>query len=143
MTSKGLDEDAIAERADTWIRILSWIIPLGLFPIASEAFGTRKPLATWTITAVTVLASAVFMPVAWGFLEAGVGTLNLMQWSGNRQAMQKKIGEAIREMAKYAEAPESRDHPRPGADGPGKRGSDGTLGTQDAPNGTDRPRKRV
>ena len=36
-------------------------------PIRSEAFGTRKPYAIWTIAMLTILASLVF------FTASGIG----------------------------------------------------------------------
>jgi membrane associated rhomboid family serine protease len=60
VTSKGFDEDDLAVNADTWIRIVSFIVPFGLFPVASEAFGTRKPYATWAIVILTVVVSTVY-----------------------------------------------------------------------------------
>ncbi len=43
VTSKHLDEDEVAMRARTWLRVVSWFMPLGISPVASEAFGTQKP----------------------------------------------------------------------------------------------------
>jgi membrane associated rhomboid family serine protease len=109
VTSKGFDEDDFAVRADTWIRIVSWIVPLGLFPVASEAFGTRKPYATWVITGVTVLASVLFFAVLFG---AGDGDdvdpafMNLMQWTGSRKVtdrMRERFVERATEELKRSE----------------------------------------
>ncbi len=80
VTSRGLDEDALAVRADTWIRTLSWFVPFGLFPIASEAFGNHKPRAIWWITGITVAASLLFFVALLG----GDGSAReLMMWSGD------------------------------------------------------------
>jgi membrane associated rhomboid family serine protease len=95
VTSKGFDEDDFAERAHTWIWVISWIIPFGLYPVASEAFGTRKPYATWVITGITVLASLLFFPVVYGdkkIAEVDPAFMNLMEWTGSR-----KVTERMRE----------------------------------------------
>jgi len=62
LTSQGVDENLLYEYAQQWIRwvsLLVWVTPLPI-PIRSEAFGTRKPYAIWTIAAATVLASITF-----------------------------------------------------------------------------------
>src|SRR5688572_2884032 len=86
--SKGFDEDSMAETSDTWIRIVSWVIPFGLFPVASEAYGTRKAYVTWAITVITIVASIAYFPVLWrseSYSDAGT-SLNLMHWYGSREA---------------------------------------------------------
>jgi len=92
VTSKGFDEDDFAERADAWIRLISWIIPFGLYPIASEAFGTRKPYATWVITGITVLASLLFFAVILGdkdVAQVDPALMNLMEWTGSRTVTER------------------------------------------------------
>jgi membrane associated rhomboid family serine protease len=82
VVSKGLDEEALEQRADTWIRTASWFIPLGIFPIASEAFGTKKPLATWIIFAITTIVSIWFMITLQTQEDPSLAVMNLMQWNG-------------------------------------------------------------
>ncbi len=62
LTSGGMDEDVLVERASEILRWISWILPWTIFPlpIASEAFGTRKPYAIWGIAAFTILVSLIF-----------------------------------------------------------------------------------
>lgn len=103
LLSKDIDEDAIHVRAENTMMFISWIIPFGLFPIASEALGTKKPLTTWIITGVTALCSIAFM-IAMGSARpqldfdknddfivtySGVSptVLNLMLWSGDHQKL--------------------------------------------------------
>jgi membrane associated rhomboid family serine protease len=85
VVSKGLDEDALAIRADTWIRVASWFMPFGLFPIASEAFGTKKPTASLVIAALTAVASLAFF-IAYlttpNSQRPDPAIQNLMQWNG-------------------------------------------------------------
>ena len=79
--SRGIDENDLAIRADTWIRGLSFVIPFGLFPVASEAFGTRRPIVTYFITAVTVVASIAFY-IAMSGNHPSADVQNLMLWGG-------------------------------------------------------------
>jgi membrane associated rhomboid family serine protease len=60
VTSRALDENDLAIRTDTWVRLVSWILWFGLFPIASEAFGTKKAKSIWWITGITIAASLLF-----------------------------------------------------------------------------------
>ena len=64
VVSRGLDDDGIEVRARSWIGVISWVVPFGLFPIASEAYGTKRPAAIWWITGITVAASLLFFAAA-------------------------------------------------------------------------------
>jgi membrane associated rhomboid family serine protease len=81
VVSRGLDENQLAINADAIIRAVSWLVPFGLFPIASEAMGRHKPVATWVLAAVTLVASVAFY-VAMQADEPAAATLNLMCWAG-------------------------------------------------------------
>lgn len=99
VVSKGLDEDDLAIRADTWIRTLSWIIPFGLFPIASEAFGTRKPLTTWVLFTATTIASILFTITLHAQGEdASPAVLNLLQWNGDPQVVDPELAALLNEI---------------------------------------------
>lgn len=120
LLSKELDEDAIHIRAENTMMFISWIIPFGLFPIASEALGTKKPLTTWIITGVTALCSVAFMlAMNQGASEVvdeeedfvvsaesgpSPGLQNLMLWSGDPE---KEIA-AIREATEITKEDEQR-----------------------------------
>jgi membrane associated rhomboid family serine protease len=108
LTSKDVNQDELVEKADGWIRAVSFILRFGLFPIASEAFGTCKPLATRAITAVTVVASLLFLPVAWDLVQPSSTTYNLMQWSGSRQEAQKQYDETLARIKRAKGAAQSR-----------------------------------
>ncbi len=71
---------ATAESVLTW---LSWLIPWGIYPIASEAFGTRKPWVTRVIGGVTVLVSVWYMIAYIYTTESSPGLANLMLWGGD------------------------------------------------------------
>jgi len=61
VTSRALDENDLAIRTDTWVRLVSWILWFGLFPIASEAFGTKKAKSIWWITAALIHAGILHL----------------------------------------------------------------------------------
>jgi membrane associated rhomboid family serine protease/pSer/pThr/pTyr-binding forkhead associated (FHA) protein len=88
LTAQGLDEDTLYVRAENAIRLISWLVPFGLYPVASEARGHSKPYAVWTIAALTLLASFVFFAFLWTApddeLPAGS---NLMLWVGDAHAL--------------------------------------------------------
>ncbi|MCL2639281.1 MAG: rhomboid family intramembrane serine protease [Phycisphaerales bacterium] len=60
ITSLGRDENMLYANAETIIRAVAWIIPLGWSPIASEAYAARKPIVTWIVAAITIVISFVF-----------------------------------------------------------------------------------
>lgn len=54
------DTDRLYENAEKIIEGLSWISWLGIYPIGSEAYGTRKPYAIFGIVVVTIFVSSLF-----------------------------------------------------------------------------------
>ena len=62
LTARPRDEFELHERADYWIRAVSWIVwmPPQPIPVSSDAHGRRRPWATWLIVFVTVIASVAF-----------------------------------------------------------------------------------
>lgn len=89
--SRGMDEDD-TEKQDKWIDVISWIVPLNLIPIGSEAFGAHKGRAVWYITAITVLVSLWFLVVNIG--AHGRNFANLELWAGSREASEQLFAEA-------------------------------------------------
>jgi membrane associated rhomboid family serine protease len=80
ITSHGVDENVLQGNAETTVRVISWLIPFGLYPIASEAFGARKPYVIWAVAALTVLTSIAF----WGYSQAApVAAMDLALWGGS------------------------------------------------------------
>ncbi|HVS73150.1 MAG TPA: rhomboid family intramembrane serine protease [Phycisphaerae bacterium] len=63
ITAMGRDEDALYRNAEAIIRPLSWLLRLGLYPIASEAYATKKPIAIWAIAILTTICSIAFFVV--------------------------------------------------------------------------------
>jgi membrane associated rhomboid family serine protease len=86
ITAQGMDEDVLYTRAETWINLISWIVwvtPLPM-PLASEAYGGRKPFTIWAVAALTILASIIFFASQSG-ASAG-DTKNLMLWNPRGQS---------------------------------------------------------
>ena len=99
LTAQGLDEDTLRDRAWKTIWVLSWLIPFGIFPIASEARGDSKPYAVWAITLITVVASFLYFAVDWATdssqLPAGAG---LMLWAGDRDAAAARSRQLLQDL---------------------------------------------
>jgi len=80
--AQDVDVDRVYMNTERIIRVLSWIIPFGIYPIASEAFGTRKPYVVRSIAIVTVAASIWFWVAGISGAAEPDALLELMLWSG-------------------------------------------------------------
>ncbi len=80
ITAHGLDEDQLYGTAETAVRVISWFLPFGLYPIASEAYGAFKPYVTWAIALLTIVTSVCFWAV--GGSSRGASR-QLMLWAGS------------------------------------------------------------
>ena len=80
--AQDVDLDRVYINAERIIRVLSWIIGFGIYPIASEAFGTRKPYVVRSITIVTIAASIWFWVAGISGAAEPDALLDLMLWSG-------------------------------------------------------------
>ncbi len=106
LTSHGIDENSLHETAYQWIRwvsLLVWVTPMPI-PIRSEAYGTRKPYAIWSIAATTILASITFF-IAQNYGGEGLDrpASNFMLWSPSAhprivEISPQKIHEIAQEM---------------------------------------------
>lgn len=75
--------DRTYEVVEAVITPLSWLLRSGIWPVASEAFGTRKP---WVVRGVVVLTTLVSIWFFWaGLIEPTPGAWALMHWSGDPQ----------------------------------------------------------
>jgi membrane associated rhomboid family serine protease len=99
ITAQGVDEDTLHVRAENTIRVLSWIIPFGLYPIASEARGHSRPYAIWSIFGLTVLASFMFFmfTLAAPEPELAMGT-DLMLWAGDSQVTKQRAEQVLQQV---------------------------------------------
>src|SRR5207237_3265862 len=82
VTARGMDENDLAVRSDTWIKLVSLIVWVGLFPVASEAFGTKKARVIWLIFAVTVLTSVWYF---FDIMSDRPEHADLMLWVGSAE----------------------------------------------------------
>lgn len=113
ITAQGMDEDALYIRAETWIKFVSWLVwvtPLPM-PLASEAYGARKPYTIWAIAALTVLTSIIFFASQAG--PSAADTKNLMLWNPKATAtaqfsFDKLIDEKVSEIVSELDADERR-----------------------------------
>lgn len=91
-----ITDDASSDQAyniaEKTIRWLSFIILFGLYPIASEAFGTRKPWVARGLAIGTIIISLWFCFAVIYNSQPSVSHLNLMLWSGTVTAMQFEEG---------------------------------------------------
>jgi membrane associated rhomboid family serine protease/pSer/pThr/pTyr-binding forkhead associated (FHA) protein len=85
ITAHGLDEVQLFGNAETLVRIVSWVLPFGLYPIASEAYGAFKPYATWAIALLTIVTSICY----WIAGDDPRGpNRQLMLWAGSISSQQ-------------------------------------------------------
>ena len=91
ITARSVDEDELYERSHKVVRPISWLMPLGVFPVYSEVMGKHKPYATWAIAAVTIVVSIFYL----GFQLSGSAKMrslkNLMLWAGKAQPNKERI----------------------------------------------------
>ena len=104
LTSHEGDLDRVRELTESVVRGLSWVIPIGLYPVRSEATRKYRPYATWAIAAVTIVATVVF----WGY-ELGeseqMGVLkNAMLWPNDGDPNALIIVAGYEHMSEYGNA---------------------------------------
>jgi membrane associated rhomboid family serine protease len=95
--------DQIYAAAESTIRLISWIIWMGIYPIASEAFGLRKPYAIRGLALLTVLASFGFFLYLWTPTPPDPALDGLMLWCGraaepDAPELDPAVPPAVREM---------------------------------------------
>lgn len=87
LTARGVDENELYARTETAVRALSWILPFGVYPVASEAFGTRRPYVIWIIALITVFSTIVFWKDHLDTEGRVIKGQNLMLWVGHPPAI--------------------------------------------------------
>jgi membrane associated rhomboid family serine protease len=85
LTSEDTSLDETYSMAEGLIRWLSWIVWAGVYPIASEAFGTRKPLVIRCVAVVTIITSLAFLACEWSGSSKMWSAKNYMLWSGKEE----------------------------------------------------------
>ena len=80
VTSRRLDENLVYSNTERILRWVSWLLPFGFSPLASEAMGMRRPFTTWAVVLLTILVTFWF----WFSTSAQMNTRkDLMLWSGS------------------------------------------------------------
>jgi membrane associated rhomboid family serine protease len=105
LVSSEVDENVLFGNTESVARILSWFIPIGLYPVASEGYGKHKPYAVWAITALTILIT-VLVWVGGGSSADGPGAeKSLMMWCGRAPtARDIERGEAMNLFTRWGDA---------------------------------------
>lgn len=81
ITSKQIDENTVHSNTKNILSVVSWFSPVGIYPIASEAYARRKPIATWTLVSVTVIATVLFWSLTRRASTIGIAK-QAMLWTG-------------------------------------------------------------
>ena len=83
LTSSEGDLDRTYTRSERIIWWVSWFLPLGLFPIASEALGTLKPYVVWAFSLLTVFLSCWFWAYEVSDSPQMQSAKDYLLWSGD------------------------------------------------------------
>ncbi len=91
LTARVGDEDVIEQQIKRTVSPLSWIMPIGIFPLYSEAIGKSRPYATWGIAIFTILVSAWFWSHEWTNSPDMQTHKNLMLWAGDAEPSAEQL----------------------------------------------------
>ncbi|MBK8270648.1 MAG: hypothetical protein IPK83_21025, partial [Planctomycetes bacterium] len=86
MTTEEGHLDSVYIAAENTISIISWIFWTGVYPIASEGFGTKKPWVVRGVAMLTILTSIWFWCYDWTDSPGMRSAKNLLLWGGNKPA---------------------------------------------------------
>ena len=82
VTAAPLDEANVRRHTRNILEVASWFVPVGLYPIGSEAYGGRRPVAVWALVGMTILASFAFWSAK--LTDSGMTVAKqAMLWSGS------------------------------------------------------------
>lgn len=84
MTTEEGHLDSVYIAAENTISIISWIFWTGVYPIASEGFGTKKPWVVRGVAILTILTSIWFWCYDWTDSPGMRSAKNLLLWGGNK-----------------------------------------------------------
>ena len=103
LVSSDVDENALHVYAEQILYVLSFFIRVGLYPLASEGFGSKRPYSIWGIAVLTILITVV----VWGSeLSSGPqATKNLMLWAGREPtAADVQLGYVINPITRWGDS---------------------------------------
>lgn len=95
LTTQDEQLDEAYMRAEAVVRWASWLIWAGILPIASEAFGTRRPWVVRGIAAVTIVVSVWFMLAYLWDPTVRPDLKNWMLWGGDTAALRDEFAQAL------------------------------------------------
>lgn len=87
LISQETDLDEIYEFSEQIIRFCSWLFAIGVYPIASEAFGTRKPYVIRSIAALTTVVSLWFLVNGCAGTSQFESMTHWMLWAGDPKVL--------------------------------------------------------
>jgi len=82
-TAEQGDVEAMQEHARGILWFVSWLTIMGLFPISSEAHGTRKPWVLWSLALVTVITTMSMWFFEWTESPRMRVLKNQFLWAGD------------------------------------------------------------
>ena len=112
LTTQDENLNAIHSGAMAFIRMASWFVPLGIFPIASEGFGTSKPYCIRTIVLITFVCSIAYFPFILRDRPGSNPLQNLMLWGGSADAGRRMLAELENADAADRASTQLREHLR-------------------------------
>ncbi len=80
VTTRAVDIDQLYEATNTIVQLLSWILWFGLYPIAAESYGQKKPYFIWGVSIVTIIISVWYWMAGGLSPTASVPLQSLMLW---------------------------------------------------------------
>lgn len=110
LTAREVDENALYVHTETAVRAISWILPLGVYPVSSEGFGSRKPYVIWAIAALTALVSLAFWIGNFNTPAAQRSDLPLMLWAGTERPYPADTGPDLESLGTTDLAPVGEFH---------------------------------
>ena len=98
LTTQDESLDQIYVYVERTVWLISWIIWAGIYPIASEAFGLRKPWTVRGIALVTVIVSVLCLVAEWTEAPAWNSIRHMQLWAGDPAAGEQLLARLDREM---------------------------------------------
>lgn len=86
LTAREVDENTLYGRAETAARLVSWVVPFGVYPIASEGLGSARPFVTWALALATAVISLWFWSHNLGVSGVDRNDRAIVLWAGHHGA---------------------------------------------------------